>query len=141
MKGWDSNANKRNRGNQHYRMSELLLHIQIFLLLLLLLFFYVFSLFFSEAWSRNTSKFQHNEIYLYKMKNTRFELMLNFQIMVAADYGFFFVWCSVVVLVYCTNKIEELKDRIIRRKQKIEWHQRVFLQCGGWVAVAAINMN
>jgi hypothetical protein len=51
----------------------------------------------------------------------------------------FFVWCSVVVLVYCTNKIEELKDRIIRRKHKIEWQQRVFLWCGGWVCVAAIT--
>jgi hypothetical protein len=44
------------------------------------------------------------------------------------DYGhsglwIFFVWCSVVVLVYCTNKIEELKDGIIRRKHKIEWQQ------------------
>jgi hypothetical protein len=34
------------------------------------------------------------------------------------DYGgsglwIFFVWCSIVVLVYCTNKIEELKARII----------------------------
>jgi hypothetical protein len=53
----------------------------------------------------------------------------------------FFVWCSVVVLVYCTNKIEELKDRLIRGKYKIEWQQRVFLWCGGWVGVAAINMN
>jgi hypothetical protein len=37
-------------------------------------FFYVFSLFFLEAQSRNTNKFQHNGIYLYKMKNTRFKL-------------------------------------------------------------------
>jgi hypothetical protein len=29
MKGWDSNANKQNRGNQHRRTSELLLYIQI----------------------------------------------------------------------------------------------------------------
>jgi hypothetical protein len=62
------------------------------------------------------------------------------------DYGgnrlwIFFVWCSVVVLVYCTNKIEELKDRIIKRKHKIEWQHRVFLWCGGWMGVAAINTN
>jgi hypothetical protein len=44
------------------------------------------------------------------------------------DYGgsglwIFFVSCTIVVLVYCTNKIEELKDRIIKRKHKIEWQQ------------------
>jgi hypothetical protein len=106
-----------------------------FLFFLFLPFFFLLCfLFFSEAWSRNTNKFQHNGIYLYKMNNTRYELVLNFQIMVAVDYGFFFVWCSVVVLVYCTNKIEELKDRIIRRKHKIEWQQGVLLWCeGGWV--------
>jgi hypothetical protein len=86
MKGWDSNANKRNRGNQHYRTSDLLLHILRFCFFP---FFYVFSLFFSGARSRNTNKFQYNGIYLYKMKNMRFELVLNFQIMVATDYGFF----------------------------------------------------
>jgi hypothetical protein len=129
MKGWDSNANKRNRGNQHYRTSELLLRIQIlFFFFFFFSFFYVFSLFFSEAQSRNTNKFQHIGIYLYKMKNTHFKLMLNFRLWWQRIMDFF-VWCSVVVLVYCTNKIEELKDRIIRRKHKIEWQHQVFLWC------------
>jgi hypothetical protein len=60
----------------------------LFFFFFLFSFFYVFS-FFSEAWSRNTNKFQHNGIYLYKMNNTCYELVLNFQIMVAVDYGFF----------------------------------------------------
>jgi hypothetical protein len=46
MKGWDSNANKQNRGNQHRRTSELLLYIQIlfFFFFFFFFFFYVFSL-------------------------------------------------------------------------------------------------
>jgi hypothetical protein len=65
MKGWDSNANKQNRGNQHPRTSELLLYIQIlfFFFFFFFFFFYVFSLSLSEARSRNTNKFQHNGIW------------------------------------------------------------------------------
>jgi hypothetical protein len=97
MKGWDSNVNKQNRGNQHYRTSELLLRIQILFYFLLLLLFlsFMFSLSsFSEAQSRNINKFQHNGIYLYKMKNTCFKLVVKFQIMVASDYGFYFYGAS-----------------------------------------------
>jgi hypothetical protein len=55
MKGWDNNANKRNRGNQHYRTSELLLRIQI-LFFSSFFFLLCFLSLFSEAWSRNTNK-------------------------------------------------------------------------------------
>jgi hypothetical protein len=50
MKGWDSNANKRNKANQHYRTSGLLLRIQIlFFFFFFFSFFYVFSLFFFRS--------------------------------------------------------------------------------------------
>jgi hypothetical protein len=119
MKGWDSNANKRNRGNQHYQTPELLLRIQILFFSSSFSFFYVFSLFFFRS-----TKQEHKQVsaqWDLFVQNEEHALQTRAKF---PDYGgsglwIFFVWCSIVVLVYCTNKIEELKDRIIRRKHKI----------------------
>jgi hypothetical protein len=48
MKGWDSKENKRNRANQHYRMSELVLRIQILFSSSSSFLSFMFSLFFQK---------------------------------------------------------------------------------------------
>jgi hypothetical protein len=94
-------------------------------------FFYVFSLFFFRSTEQEHKQvsaqwdlFVQNEEHVLRTRGK------------IPDYGgiglwIFFVWCIIVVLVYCTNKIEELKDRIIRRKHKIQWQQRVFYDVEG----------